>query len=140
MVKKIFYRLILSLPVLISLSVGAAHSATLYVSNFGNNTIEQFDTSGTPMVFATTGLSGPSGLAFDAAGNPVREQCPEQHGAAVLADGRGPGQLRHHRAERTHCPSLRCRRQPVCGQSGWRWHPLRGAAVLADGRGPGQFR
>src|SRR5438477_1596410 len=69
MVKKIFYRLILSLPVLISLSVGAAHSATLYVSNFGNNTIEQFDTSGTPMVFATTGLSGPSGLAFDAAGN-----------------------------------------------------------------------
>jgi DNA-binding beta-propeller fold protein YncE len=41
----------------------------LYVSNFGNNTVSQIDSAGNVSTFASSGLSFPSGLAFDAAGN-----------------------------------------------------------------------
>ena len=41
----------------------------LYVANNGNNTIEKFTPGGVGSVFASTGLSGPGGLAFDRSGN-----------------------------------------------------------------------
>ena len=47
----------------------ARAAATIYVSNAGNNTIEQFTEAGVGSVFASTGLSNPQGLAFDSAGN-----------------------------------------------------------------------
>jgi sugar lactone lactonase YvrE len=46
----------------------ASHATTIYVSNSGDNTIEQY-TDGVGAVFAHTGLSFPEGLAMDSAGN-----------------------------------------------------------------------
>lgn len=43
-----------------------AHADSVYVSNFTNNTIEVFNSSGQGSVFASKGLSGPAGLAFNA--------------------------------------------------------------------------
>src|SRR5436853_5779872 len=40
-----------------------------YVGNWGNNTITKFDSSGNGTLFASTGLSQPQGLAFDASGS-----------------------------------------------------------------------
>ncbi|MGD0649674.1 MAG: NHL repeat-containing protein [Verrucomicrobiia bacterium] len=48
---------------------GFAHADTIYVANSGNNTIEEFDSSGTGSVFANSGLNHPHGLAFDSSGN-----------------------------------------------------------------------
>ena len=45
------------------------NSGNLYAANDGNNTIEEFNSSGTGSVFATSGLNAPTGLAFDASGN-----------------------------------------------------------------------
>jgi DNA-binding beta-propeller fold protein YncE len=42
---------------------------TLYVSDFANNAIERFDSSGNGEVFANTDLDGPLGIAFDSSGN-----------------------------------------------------------------------
>ena len=40
------------------------------MANGGNNTIEKFSSTGTYLgVFASSGLNGPLGLAFDSAGN-----------------------------------------------------------------------
>ncbi len=39
------------------------------MSNYGNNTIEEFNSSGVGTVFANSGLSGPQGIAFDNNGN-----------------------------------------------------------------------
>ena len=39
-------------------------SGNLYVANSGGNTVERFTPGGAASVFASTGLSGPSGLAF----------------------------------------------------------------------------
>ena len=41
----------------------------LYVSNDGNGTIETFTSGGADSVFASSGLIGPRGLAFDSASN-----------------------------------------------------------------------
>ena len=49
--------------------ITARAAATIYVSNAGNNTIEQFTEAGVGSVFASTGLNNPQGLAFDSAGN-----------------------------------------------------------------------
>ena len=51
------------------LAATASRADTIYVSNQGNNTIEQFTSGGVGSVFANTGLSNPQGLAFDSAGN-----------------------------------------------------------------------
>jgi sugar lactone lactonase YvrE len=49
---------------------GKCKSFTMYVSNKNNNTIEKFDAEGNDLgPFATAGLSGPTGLAFDSTGN-----------------------------------------------------------------------
>ena len=57
--------------VLAGLVPSKAHAVPgdLYVANFSNSTIERFTPGGTASVFASTGLSGPTGLAFDASGN-----------------------------------------------------------------------
>jgi sugar lactone lactonase YvrE len=47
----------------------AFYGGDLYVANHGNNTIEVFNSAGHGSVFASTGLSGPVGLAFDTNGN-----------------------------------------------------------------------
>src|SRR5207248_587153 len=44
-------------------------AGNLFVSNFGNNTIEKFTPGGIRSVFASSGLSQPEGLAFDSSGN-----------------------------------------------------------------------
>ena len=44
-------------------------AAISYVANYGNNTIEEFNSSGTGAIFANTGLDEPIGLAFDSSGN-----------------------------------------------------------------------
>jgi DNA-binding beta-propeller fold protein YncE len=52
-----------------SLVNGFAHADLLYVANNGNNTVDVINPSGQASVFASTGLSGPGGLAFDSSGN-----------------------------------------------------------------------
>ncbi|MGD1019671.1 MAG: PEP-CTERM sorting domain-containing protein [Verrucomicrobiia bacterium] len=46
-------------------------NGSIFVANAGNNTIEEFDSSGTGSVFATasSGIDFPEGLAFDSSGN-----------------------------------------------------------------------
>src|ERR1700676_3067032 len=44
-------------------------ASTLYVSNIGDSTIEQFTSGGVGSAFANTGVSAPYGLAFDSVGN-----------------------------------------------------------------------
>ena len=39
------------------------------MANLGNNTVSQIDSTGHVTTFASSGLNGPAGLAFDAAGN-----------------------------------------------------------------------
>ena len=53
------------------LAAPASRADIIYVSNYGNNTINKFDlaTGADLGVFVNTGLSGPLGLAFDGAGN-----------------------------------------------------------------------
>jgi sugar lactone lactonase YvrE len=52
------------------LAGAVARADTYYVSYFGTNQIEKFSSSGTDLgPFATTGLNGPEGLAFDKQGN-----------------------------------------------------------------------
>ena len=58
----------LAIAVMLGLT-SAVQSQTVYVSNYGNNTIEQFTPDGVGSVFASTGLDHPNGLAFDNAGN-----------------------------------------------------------------------
>src|SRR4051812_8076913 len=50
-------------------AVPASRADILYVSNYSNSTIEKFTSGGVGSVFASSGLSGPGGLAFDSAGN-----------------------------------------------------------------------
>jgi sugar lactone lactonase YvrE len=47
----------------------ASPSATLYVANGGDNTVEAFIPAGTGSLFASNALNNPFGLAFDSAGN-----------------------------------------------------------------------
>lgn len=48
----------------------SVHAGTLYVSNFGNNVVESFDSTGSGSVFASIpGGAGSAGLARDSAGN-----------------------------------------------------------------------
>ena len=66
------YLLAAALAALLPPALAAQAQATpgdVYVANNGNNTIERFTLGGTASVFASTGLSNPIGLAFDAAGN-----------------------------------------------------------------------
>ena len=51
------------------LLVPAAPGAQLFVANNGDNTIGKFTPGGIGSVFASSGLSAPTGLAFDSAGN-----------------------------------------------------------------------
>jgi len=44
-------------------------SGNLYVSNYYNNSIEKFSSTGTDLGAFASGLHGPAGLAFDASGN-----------------------------------------------------------------------
>ena len=44
-------------------------SGLLYVCNFGNNTIQRYDSSGASSLFANTGLNQPAVLAFDPSHN-----------------------------------------------------------------------
>jgi len=46
-----------------------AHAETIYVSSFVSHTIDMFTSDGAGSAFATTGSSGPSGLALDSQGN-----------------------------------------------------------------------
>ena len=49
---------------------GFAHAGNLFVSNYNNNTIEEYSSTGANLgVFADTGLSEPQGLDFDSSGN-----------------------------------------------------------------------
>lgn len=55
--------------IVLFLACGAsAHASNVYVSDFGNGTIVQFDSAGNETVFAS-GLNNPAGLAFDGSGN-----------------------------------------------------------------------
>ena len=51
------------------LTPSTARADILYVTNNGGSTIEKFTSGGVGSVFASSGLNGPSGLAFDSAGN-----------------------------------------------------------------------
>ena len=53
---------------LLGLLAAPLRADILYVSNFGNSTVEKFNSGGVGSVFAHT-LLGPLGLAFDSAGN-----------------------------------------------------------------------
>ncbi len=47
----------------------SVHAETLFVSNPLNNTIVKFTPGGVGSVFASAGLSTPTGIAFDSTGN-----------------------------------------------------------------------
>ena len=47
----------------------AAYGDTLFVGNWGNNNVIAFDSSGTPVIFASQGINGPGGMAFGNNGN-----------------------------------------------------------------------
>lgn len=47
---------------------GIARADSVFVTDTANGTVEKFDSSGNPTIFAS-GLSSPTGLAFDSAGN-----------------------------------------------------------------------
>src|SRR5438132_436624 len=51
------------------LPAASARAQFMYVSNYGNNTIEQITSGGVGSVFANTGLNLPEGLALDSAKN-----------------------------------------------------------------------
>ena len=71
-IRTITTRLLLTASAAVLLLTGfttASHAATIYVGNYGNNTIERFTAGGVGSVFANTGLSQPYGLAFDSAGS-----------------------------------------------------------------------
>jgi len=55
--------------VLVSLASKAPADDTIYVSSAGGNFIEKLTTSGAATTFASSGLSGPEGLAVDSNGN-----------------------------------------------------------------------
>ena len=57
----------------------------LQVANHNNNTIERFTPGGIPSVFASTGLNGPTFLAFEPGAAPAT--VPEPASAALLAFG-----------------------------------------------------
>jgi len=57
-----------TLTTLVLLASAIAHADYIYVSCYGNGTIEKFDSIGNGTIFAS-GLNGPSGLAFDSSGN-----------------------------------------------------------------------
>jgi sugar lactone lactonase YvrE len=57
-------------------------SGSLYVANYGNNTIEAFDSSGTGSLFTGSGLSQPHVLAFD-----------NSHNLYVANDNNGQGYI-----------------------------------------------
>ncbi len=58
------------LAVVLGLAVAQAQERNLFVANQGGNTIREFSPSGVDLGdFATTGLNGPTGLAFDRSGN-----------------------------------------------------------------------
>ena len=59
----------LTLAALLLTTSASSRADILYVSNWGNNTIEQFTPQGVGSVFANTGLDQPGGLAFDTTGN-----------------------------------------------------------------------
>jgi len=50
-------------------SVEPTNAGLLYVGNSNGNNITRFDASGTPTLFATTGVKGPQDVAFDRSGN-----------------------------------------------------------------------
>jgi sugar lactone lactonase YvrE len=73
------------------------NAGSLFVANFGNNTIESFDSSGNPTLFTSTGLNQPQVLAFDnnndlyvannASGNAYIEKFDAQGNASQFATG-----------------------------------------------------
>ena len=55
--------------VLLFLAVPFAGATTLFVTNFGVNTITEYDESGNGTPFTTAFVNGPNGIALDASGN-----------------------------------------------------------------------
>ena len=77
-------------PALLALAASAlpalATPGDLQVANHNNNnTIERFTPGGIPSVFASTGLNGPTFLAFEPGATPAT--VPEPASAALLAFG-----------------------------------------------------
>ena len=65
-----FHLMIGSLFIWLSLAGAPAWAEFLFVANQGGNTIREFSPAGVDLGnFATTGLQGPTALAFDASGN-----------------------------------------------------------------------
>ncbi len=58
-----------SLLAVLLFGVEPANAELLYVANGDGNNITRFDASGTPTLFATTGVNGPQGIALDQSGN-----------------------------------------------------------------------
>jgi DNA-binding beta-propeller fold protein YncE len=48
---------------------GSAHPDNLFVANAGNNTIDEFKSSGVGTVFPNAGVNDPAGLAFASSGD-----------------------------------------------------------------------
>src|SRR5690349_13241841 len=68
---KICFRLMIgSLVATLSVASAPARAQNLFVANQGGNTIREFSPGGADLAdVATTGLAGPTALAFDTSGN-----------------------------------------------------------------------
>ena len=75
------------------------------MANYGANTIEKFTPGGVGSVFATTGLNGPIGLAFDSAGNLYAANA-SNNTIEKFTPGRRRLGLRQHRLEQPSRPGL----------------------------------
>src|SRR5438132_3238493 len=68
--KSCFLLTIGSLFTALSFAIAPARAQNLFVANQGDNTIHEFSPGGADLgTFATTGLLGPTALAFDTSGN-----------------------------------------------------------------------
>ena len=100
---------------LLSTPLLARAGTILYVSSYFNNTISAIAANGTVSTFAT-GLDGPSGLAFDSAGNLYATN--EGNGTISKIHSRRHRQYLRHGAVRTSGLGLRQFEQPVRFRSG----------------------
>lgn len=71
-----------------------ARAATIYVSSYASHAIEEYTSNGAESIFATTGSSGPGGLALDSAGNlyaavgdTIEEFNPDGAGSVFASSG-----------------------------------------------------
>ena len=94
---------------------GCTHANNLFVADQTANTIREFSPNGVDLGnFATTGLNGPTGLAFDKHGNLYVSNINANTIRKFSPQRCGPGRFRIDRTGLTPWHRVRQARKPVC--------------------------